>query len=497
MKIKYILMLMLCGAFFSSCNKWLDVQPETEISAPVLFSTESGFQEGLNGIYNRCTEGDLYGKELTIGTPEVLAQNYTLTANDAFDYRQTGNFNYAQGKFIERKDKMWSGLYNAIVNCNLILSNVDEEKKVFTGVNYEIVKGESLALRAYLHFDVLRLFAQSYLKNPVGRGIPYVTTYSKEVTPLSTIAETLDKIIADLEEAKQLMRVDPIRAAGYKVNYPVVTDTSKNSEESSRSLFLQNRRHRMNYYAICGTLARVYLYKNAKAEALKNALEVIQSKKFPWTLSTDFLAFEDAKKDRILYKELVFGWYVPEMADDYNDLWFRQGTAGMYIQDDAGKALYETSGVGSNDLRFKQWLNATGDQQSKNLEVLKYRRNTLSKEDNANLHYLMAPAIRLSEMYYIAAECTYATNPSIATDYVDQVRFVRGIGEKLDVSSETEFITELLKECRKEWYAEGQIFFMYKRLNKGIIGQAGITIPASDNIFVLPLPDDEIIYGGR
>ncbi len=47
-------------------------------------------------------------------------------------------------------------------------------------------------------------FAQSYLKNPSGRGIPYVTTYSKDPTPLSSVTETLDKIIADLEEAKKV-----------------------------------------------------------------------------------------------------------------------------------------------------------------------------------------------------------------------------------------------------------------------------------------------------
>jgi hypothetical protein len=38
---------------------------------------------------------------------------------------------------------------------------------------------------------------------------------------------------------------------------------------------------------------------------------------------------------------------------------------------------------------------------------------------------------------------------------------------------------------------------MYKRLNRNIVGQAGNFIPASDKIFVLPLPDDEIEYGQR
>jgi hypothetical protein len=38
---------------------------------------------------------------------------------------------------------------------------------------------------------------------------------------------------------------------------------------------------------------------------------------------------------------------------------------------------------------------------------------------------------------------------------------------------------------------------MYKRLNRNIVGLSGISYPASDKIFVLPLPNDEIDYGHR
>ncbi len=84
---------------------------------------------------------------------------------------------------------------------------------------------------------------------------------------MSTVTEVLTKIAADLEEAKQLIRpVDPILTAAYVPSYPyprkLPNDTVKiPEEEASNVLFLQNRRHRMNYYAICGELARVYLYQ--------------------------------------------------------------------------------------------------------------------------------------------------------------------------------------------------------------------------------------------
>lgn len=491
------MILVLLGLLLSSCNKWLDIQPESEIAASILFSTEEGFQEALIGVYNRSTENGLYGKELTVGTPEVLAQNYSFSSYDPFTYLQTSLYNYNNAEFINRKDAIWIGLYNGIVNCNLILSNIDEKKNIFTGINYSLIKGEALALRAYLHFDALRLFAPSHLNSPSGQGVPYVTTYSKEITGMATVTGVLDSVIKDMELAKQFMAADPIRSASYIIGYPTVTDETLNTEETSNTLFLQNRRHRLNYYAVCATLARVYLYKGEKNNALLNAREVIESNKFPWTSSSDFLAVDENKKDRILYKELVFAWFIPTMATEYASGWFRTETSGMFLQEEAGKSIYETGGVGSNDLRYKQWFNAVNSQTFNVLEILKYRRNTQSTTDDANLHYLMAPAIRLSEMYYIAAECTYANNPVAALDYIDQVRYQRGIGEAMTASNEEDFLSKLINEFRKETYAEGQLFYMYKRLHHAIVGQSGAIIPASNDIFVLPLPDDEIVYGGR
>jgi hypothetical protein len=38
---------------------------------------------------------------------------------------------------------------------------------------------------------------------------------------------------------------------------------------------------------------------------------------------------------------------------------------------------------------------------------------------------------------------------------------------------------------------------MYKRLNRNIVGASGTTVPAANKVFVLPLPNDEIEFGGR
>ncbi|WP_257666362.1 RagB/SusD family nutrient uptake outer membrane protein [Parapedobacter tibetensis] len=492
-----ISLLVVFLASLASCSKWLDIQPETQVDQEVLFSTPEGFEEALLGVYSRCAQDNLYGKELTIGTPEVLAQNYTIRADDPLRYLRTRNFEYNNANFIQRKDGIWKGLYHAVANCNLILEHMDEKVTLFAPGLHDLIKGETLALRAYLHFDALRLFAPSFANSPNAAGIPYVTAYSNQTTVMSTVTAALDSALRDLEAAKALLANDPIRDAGYIVGYPTQTDSTLNTEENNRNLFLQNRRHRMNYYAVCGALARVYLYKNDKSNALLNAREVIQSEKIPWTAMANFLAVDQDKKDRILYKELVFGWYIPNMGDAYNRDWFRENTSGMYLSQAVTQAIYETAGVGSTDQRYRQWY-TTRSQNNDFISIIdKYRRNTLSDAENANIHYLMAPAIRLSELYYIAAECTYPTDPEVALAYIDAVRQHRGIGETLSVANESAFKTELLKEYRKELLAEGQLFYTYKRMNQPIPTQSGNAIPASNAIFVLPLPDDEIIYGNR
>ena len=47
---------------------------------------------------------------------------------------------------------------------------------------------------------------------------------------------------------------------------------------------------------------------------------------------------------------------------------------------------------------------------------------------------------------------------------------------------------------RREFLGEGQMFFQYKRLNTNILNVLN-EVPASNEVFVLPLPEGEIEYG--
>lgn len=82
---------------------------------------------------------------------------------------------------------MWCGLYNAIANTNKLLEEIEGKESMFTGINYDMIKGEALALRGFLHFDLLRLFGASYAENPKKAAIPYVTAYTSNIYPQDSV----------------------------------------------------------------------------------------------------------------------------------------------------------------------------------------------------------------------------------------------------------------------------------------------------------------------
>ncbi|TDQ07125.1 RagB/SusD family nutrient uptake outer membrane protein [Pedobacter metabolipauper] len=492
-KYLYILISLLV---FSSCKKFLDVQPESDVTKEQLFSTEEGFKEALNGVYTYCASQGLYGGNLTFSNLDIMAQNYDLTNAN---YQKVAAFRYSDSFLIGKNDQIWANCYSAIGNCNAILEAIDAKKGIFQDKNYELIKGETLTLRAYLHFDLLRMFAPSFKNNPTAPAIPYVTVVSIKSTAFSNVTEVLTKIIEDLDAAKTLLRVsDPIISAGYVVGYADKTyDSSvpidqRSTETSNGSLFLQNRRHRMNYYSVCGELARVYLYKEDLANSLLNANVVIDSKKFPWTLKEDFFKTDIGQRDKIFYPELISAWYIPDSKQHLEGL-FSNADAGYTPSIPQKDIIYEKGTVGADDWRWLRWFQDVPSSNSSGRAYL--QKYMVNSSPIRNMHPLVAPAIRLTEMYYIAAEASFDLDKPKALAYFNTVRNHRGIGEALpaDIDKST-FINKLVAECRKEFYGESQIFFMNKRLNKEIINTNGLVYPATNSIFVFPIPLDEQAY---
>ena len=100
------------------------------------------------------------------------------------------------------------------------------------------------------------------------------------------------------------------------------------------------------------------------------------------------------------------------------------------------------------------------------------------------------PVLRISEMYYIAAEYLKAVDAPEALNMLNIVREYRGLVEKLIDVNPIAIQNEILKEYQREFLGEGQLFYYHKRLGTKNIATANAK-------YTLPMPDDEIDLGQR
>ena len=117
----YLLIALLT---LTSCEKWLDVMPNTDVPAKELFTTENGFTSALAGLYISMTEENTYGKNLSFGLPEQLAQFYdklpdgTTDRNSVYIYdRETSGAYNTKGVLANT----WQAQYHIIANANNLL----------------------------------------------------------------------------------------------------------------------------------------------------------------------------------------------------------------------------------------------------------------------------------------------------------------------------------------------------------------------------------------
>ena len=471
----------------TGCKKFLDVQPQDKVPQAILFNDEQGFKDALNGVYLGMDKplvggGGFFGlntSNLTMGMLSTLAYDYdnatapNAGANGAF-FNNVVNYYYADGAVKLEIDGIWGSMYTNIANLNNIIIQMDSRKSLFTGDNFNRVKGEAIALRALFHFDLVRMFGESPATGMAAKAIPYVRSFSVRSTPFVTLQSALDSCIDDLATAKDLL---------------ANTDTSA-VLKAANDPFTSYTQNHMNYWAAQALMARVYLYKGDPENADKYAKAVIGSDKFP-LITSNVAAANNPIRDRTFSQEHIFSIYSVNISNNNSNLFDKTGTATSLQLLPAGKTTIYTTGSGSvNDYRYISWFdnNPAG-------------RNVPSKFfKNAGLPYHLqniVPLIRASEMYYIAAEAAQAKGDiSGSTFFLNKVRQARGLTalNAGGIANTDSLSKEIMKEYQKEFIQEGQTFFYYKRLNKDLKQVTATTVAIPAKVYVFPIPDKEIEY---
>lgn len=465
-----------------SCSNYLDVQPEDKYLEETVFSSEGSIQNVINGIYMSMSNESTYGGNLTMSTVDVLAQRYN-TVSSNHNYSDLANYNYGQSRVQSNFDQIWTDMYINILNINKTLENLEKDGVKIPSDRLNILKGEVYGLRAMFHFDLLRLFGPIYAVNPNEKAIPYYDKASTDIQALLPASEVMVKILSDLSTANTLLQEDPVRTYG-KV------DVSADDDDSgyTGTQFYRYRNLRLNYFGVRALEARVHLYAGNTTEALTAAKDVIDegSQWFEWVNPQDVIS-AGGSPDRIFSSEVLFGLNNTELYERH-DRFFNANINDNSILAPVESRLNETFEANLNDFRFSSsW--ATPTNAAKPFKTF-YKFSTVSADKS---FWQMQPLIRMSEMYYIASETE--TNLVAATDYLNLVRNHRGLPD-LDATS-IDLPSELLKEYKREFYGEGQLFFYYKRKNMASIedgSDASGDVNMDVTTYVIPLPESETAY---
>lgn len=493
---KYIfLSLLICVAgLFTACSDWLDYSPKDKETEEQTFGTRQGFYTAVNGVYNRLISDVMYGKNLTWGMLDILALHYQTPASlvyEGFSASELANYNYSNTNVADLMESIWDEAYATILNINVILDNAETRRgTVLSDEDYNLIRGDMLALRAFLHFDMLRMFGPVYSRDPEQLCIPYADSREAKVyEQLSARSIIYDHLLPDLEAAEIcLHEYDPI-----------ITQGPLSTTEEGADNYARYRQLRLNYYATILLKARVYLWAGDRAAALVEARKLTDDPQvrtyFPAVDSDELLSGSNSTPDRTFSTEILFGFYDSGRDNIYTSYFESSLTTSSLLTPRSNfvqESLFGTTSL--YDYRARSQWTMSGEL----AYLIKYKGLELTATQLEDGTYpfwtYFMPLMHLSEAYYIAAECLQETDPDAALEYMNGILATRG---RQQLASGSNLLTEIQKEYMRETWGEGQAFFFFKRLYMNITrdfnGNSTSSKTASDNNFVIPLPESELI----
>lgn len=496
MKNKIFIIFSFLMVAASSCKK-LSSLPSDAISTETLVNTTEGLTNALNGAYALFKDHIEFNGKVDQNNM-YLRQFYHLTdfASDDIVCGQVTtdplyySFSLDHSPSQPNSRYYWYLSYKIITGVNTVIDAVEKSGKNDVATNQLL--GECYFLRAFSHFNLVRLFGKPYTVDPNSPGVilrTNLTDPSKKAR--STVKEVYDSVLADAEKAAGLMT----RSRG--VQYA--------SQEAAWSL-----------------LARVNLYKEDNAKAIEYADKVINSGKFTLATKTSYpKLFANATSSSETIFCIAF-----TVVDDYGkfgsiaSMIYSDGNSG-WGEEYASSSLRAAMSAHPEDVRWSYIVpskDGAGVVQKKN-GIEMYYISKFSFQDN--LPNLSSPIMfRIAEMYLIRAEAEAKTGAvGAALDDVDMIRKNRGLEAALYnkvLPAGSTALDVVLAEKRIEMAFEGHrsydVFRNKRSLNKAYwgyhltglketdvdlsrtpTGYPNLTVPYTSPRIIYYLPVDEVL----
>lgn len=500
MKKLLSILSVACLTLFPSCNDWLDVTPQGQIEAEDLYTTTKGCNSVVGGIYYTMSGSALYGQTLSYGLMDVLAQYWDLSTIPDHNYYNATQYDYTDQNVIGTFNNVWSNMYQAITQCNAFIYYSEPYKENIA--NYDLLLGEVYGLRALAHMELFEIFGPvihttADLQKP---AIAYRTNYNNVSQGFDTGEVVLQKAADDLNRALELLADDPIR------DPEVGRQGDLNNSVLDYQDVLNYRGARMNYFCALGLMARLEMLRQDKTAAYKYATRVMEETEDIISLiDKENIMNNNASSVYNFSTEMLGAFYVNNLYD-MTDTYF--GMGGGYSSQDKGAInidnnryealgtfIYNRTPDNGADIRYTYWF--IGNTEHGNMDFMKVKQATERPGmTEPYAYYPEIPIMRLSEIYYIACETQIGVDNTLALQYLNDVRTTRDLTPLENVSDDETLLEYLVREARKDFIGDGRMFLMYKRLFYPIYTVTGRTVQPNDNIFVLPIPDDEYEFAG-
>jgi hypothetical protein len=230
-------------AVLTGCTDDLEVKPYDGLTFEQTTNTPEGLEAATIGNYNYIKDA-FYTRNYHF-MAEFPSDDVALsgTTTDPLFYA----YNYQHLKSMAVTDNFFRKAYQAIYGTNVVIENLEEGESA----DLDQVLGENYFLRAMVHFDLVNVFGRPYAHD--GGASPGVmirdNTDINDLPGRSTVKETYEFIIGDLEKAAALM------------------GSTKSSSFASKEVA----------YAL---LSRVYLYMENNGKAIEYADMVMNSGRY-------------------------------------------------------------------------------------------------------------------------------------------------------------------------------------------------------------------------
>ena len=486
----FVAALLAAGTVLTSCD--MDLRPIGSLDDQTAIQSVNDCLRFRNGLYSSL-------RGLTTGSyvyaTDLQADEFHATTyyGNRMGFFTSGNILSSDGDITS----YWSSGYSVINSANYLIERMQPLLANEEGLSQtdraalERYNAEAHFIRAYVYYWLMQRFCENYSTETAQadhKGLPIVTVYnptgnSSTYPARSTQDETYALIDSDLQ---------------------IAYDGLSTFEQDDQSCLAPNASY-LSTYAIRAFQARMALQKGDNTTALNRAEEVINSGLYPLTEIADYGAMwsEDTGS------EVIFRPFMSATE-------LGNSTGSTYLNTNLDNADYiPTADVlnlyGEGDIRFETFFTvwALSDQQIPAYVFHKYPGNESLMTSSTPNYMNMPKVFRTSEMYLIAAEAAIESNPTLANQYLNDLRSKRIEGYEAVTYSGMALRDAIRSERQKELVGEGFRLFDLRRWNLGfsrnpdhpensdianimVPTSAGVSYAADDYRFVWPIPSDEL-----